>query len=91
MDSHGYALASLERRAGALEWAPQGRPLGRLIAGTDPNDHSEKMLLVDLDPALAKNGRYPTELKFSQGVTRGEFIQVRRIDTFPEIWHLGHR
>ncbi|MDA0658800.1 MAG: carbon-nitrogen hydrolase family protein [Planctomycetota bacterium] len=96
-DVEGNALANPEGQEGVLEWAPRGslhhwtgyafaiNPMGRLIAEADRTDHGEKLLTVDLDPALLDEARYPCPVKLPSGPDCGDFVHVRRTDTFAEI------
>lgn len=96
-DVGGNAIANPEGETGVLEWAPQGSlhrwtgyafaisPMGRLIAEADRTHHGEKMLIVDLDPARLDEARYPCPVKLPSGPVHGDFVQVRRTDTFGAI------
>jgi predicted amidohydrolase len=97
IDVHGNAIANPEGREDILEWAPTGSrhrwtgyafaisPTGQLLAETDSTNHDEKMLVVDLDPAMLREARYPCEVKLPSGRTQGDFITVRRTETFQDI------
>lgn len=96
-DVEGNAIANPEGQESGLKWAPGGsvhrwtgyafaiNPMGRLIAEADRADHAEKMLIVDLDPALLDEARYPCPVKLPSGPACGDFVQVRRTDTFADI------
>ena len=102
-DSAGNAIANPQGRPDVEEWAPQGTthrwtgyafavdPRGQVIAEADPRDHSEKMLTVELDPAALADARYAIEVKTPQGPVRGDFITVRRTETFSSLLRPGVR
>jgi predicted amidohydrolase len=85
------------------EWAPPGTahrwtgyafaidPLGHLIAEADPADNSEKMLLAELNPAALADARYPIEVKTARDRVVGDFLSVRRVETFSRILERSSR
>ena len=96
-DANGHAVANPHGLDGIEEWAPPGTdhrwpgygfaldPGGNFIAESNRADHESKLLIVDLDPALLETWRAPIDVKGPRGMVRGDFLAVRRIDTFGDL------
>ena len=96
-DPSGYAVANPDGREGVEEWAPPGTvhrwpgycyaidPAGDYIGETDGTVFEATMLMVDLDPKLLVTNRAPVDVKTPRGIVRGDFLGVRRIDTFGQL------
>jgi predicted amidohydrolase len=96
-DPNGYAVANPDGRAGVEEWAPPGTvhrwpgynfaidPAGDIFAETNLETHEPCMLVADLDPQQLAAQRAPIDVKTHKGIIRGDYVAVRRRDTFGQL------
>lgn len=96
-DPEGHAVANPLGCEGVEEWAPPGTvhrwpgysfaidPHGNLIAESDRATHESTMLLADLDPNALNATRVPIAVKTPDGIISGDFLAVRRHDTFGQL------
>ena len=96
-DPEGRAVANPLGREDVEEWAPRGTvhrwpgysvaidPHGNIIAETDRATHDSTMLLADLDPKALAATRVPIDVKTPEGIISGDFLAVRRFDTFGQL------
>ena len=96
-DPHGRALANPQHVPDAEEWAPAGSvhrwpgysfvvdPLGYMLTESDRTNHEANMVVANLDPAQLKMARTPLQAKWPQRTVHGDFVMVRRTDTFGDL------
>jgi len=96
-DERGWAVANPCGLPGAEEWAPPGtthlwpgyafavNPLGQVFAESPTAHGVENLVLAELDPSSLTKARTAIEVKWPAGTVAGDFLAVRRVDTFGEL------
>jgi len=60
-------------------------PAGDIFAETNLETHEPCMLVADLDPQQLAAQRAPIDVKTHKGIIRGDYVAVRRRDTFGQL------